>query len=114
MGPLGNSSQIRRGSVPVAEVEEVFAIDRFNRKNNASGGDGSLPDAAASGWLHDMRRGVADGAVSVGQSIRMKVRLLDGGAEEEKDGAQEGEHKSLASPVSVYSSHDYQILYAAG
>ena len=68
--------------------EEVLAIDRFNRKNNASGRDGSLPDAAASGWLNDMRRRVADGAVRMREAIRMEVRLLDSRAKEEKDGTQ--------------------------
>ena len=87
--------------------EEVLAIDRFNRKNNASGRDGSLPDAAASGWLNDMRRRVADGAVRMREAIRMEVRLLDSRAKEEKDGAQNGEHKSFASPVPAHSSHDY-------
>jgi hypothetical protein len=80
----------------VAEGEEVLAVDRSNGKDNASGGDGSLLDAARGGRLDYMRRGVAYGAVRVGQPISMKVRLLDGRAEEEKDGAQDGEHKAFA------------------
>jgi hypothetical protein len=39
---------------------------------------------------------VADGAIGVSQSIRMKVRLLDRGAEEEKDGAEDGKHEAPA------------------
>jgi hypothetical protein len=66
----------------VTEREEVLAIDRLNRKYNASGGDRSLLRVARSRWLHHMRRGVAYGAIRVGQPIGMKVRLLDGGAEE--------------------------------
>jgi hypothetical protein len=57
-----------------------------------------------------MRRGVADGAIGVSQSIRMKVRLLDRGAEEEKDGAEDGKHEAPAPVrcrVLTHSSHDY-------
>ena len=39
---------------------------------------------------------MADDAIGVGQAIGMEVRLLDGGAEEEKKGAQEREHDALA------------------
>jgi len=46
------------------------------------------------------------------ETIRMKMRLLDGRAEDEQDGAQDGEHKSLACPVPAHSLHDYRILYA--
>jgi hypothetical protein len=82
LGLLGDSGPIRRGAVPVAEGEKVLAIDRFNRKNNASGGDGSLLRVARRRWLHHMRRGVAYGAICVGQPIGMKVHLLESGAEE--------------------------------
>jgi hypothetical protein len=94
----------------VAERKEVLAIYGFNGKDNASGGDGSLPDAARGGRLDYMRRGVAYRAVRVGQPIRMKVRLLDGGAEEQKDGAQHGEHETIARlrrRFLTYSSHGY-------
>jgi hypothetical protein len=94
----------------VAEGEKVLAIERFNRKDNPSRGDGNLLEVARGGRLDYMRRGVANRAVRVGQPISMKVRLLDGGAEEEKDGAQDGEHEAFARlrcPVLAYSSHDY-------
>jgi hypothetical protein len=74
----------------------VLAINRFNGKDNASGGDGSLLRVVRRRWLNHMRRRMAYHAVGVGQPIRMKVRLLDGGAEEEKDGAQDGEHEAFA------------------
>ena len=54
---------------------------------------------------------MADGAVSVGQSIRMKVRLLDRGAEEEKDGAEDSKHEARARVrcrMLTHSSHDYE------
>jgi hypothetical protein len=54
---------------------------------------------------------VADGAVGVGQSIRMKVRLLERGAEEEKDGAQDNKYKACARlrcRMLTHSSHDYR------
>jgi hypothetical protein len=57
-----------------------------------------------------MGRRVADGAVSVDQSIRMKVRLLDRGAEEEKDGAENSQHKArarLRCRMLTHSSHRY-------
>ena len=60
-----------------------------------------------------MRRRVADGAVRMRETIRMEMRLLDSRAEDEKDGAQDGEHESFARPVPAHSSHDYRILYAA-
>jgi hypothetical protein len=49
---------------------------------------------------------VADGAVRMRETIRMKMRLLDSRAEDEQDGAQDGEHESLACPVPAHSSHD--------
>jgi len=63
--------------------------------------------------MHDMRGRVADGAVRMRETSRMEMRLLDSRAEDEKDGAQEGEYESLACPVPAHSSHDYRILYAA-
>jgi hypothetical protein len=94
----------------VAEGEEALAVDRFNGQDNASGGDGNLLEVARGGRLDYMRRGVAYRAVSVGQPISMKVGLLDSGAEEEKDDAEEGNHEAFARfccPVLTYSSHDY-------
>jgi hypothetical protein len=96
--------------------EEALAIERFNRKNNAIGGDGGLLGVARSQWLHNMRRSVAYGAVRVGQPIRMKVCLLDSDAEEEKYGAQDGGHKMFVyfrCPIVACSSHDYRILYSS-
>ena len=66
----------------MAEGEEMLAVDRFNRKNNASGGDGSLLRVARRRWLHHVRRRVAYRAIRVGQPIGMKVHLLESGAEE--------------------------------
>ena len=54
---------------------------------------------------------MADGAVRVGQSIRMKVRLLDRGAEEKKDGAEDGKHEARARfrcRMLIHSSHYYR------
>ncbi len=88
----------------------MLAIDRFNRTNNASGRDRSLPDVVGSRWLHDMRRRVADGAIRVGQPICMKVRLLNRGAEEEKNGTEDGKHETrtrVRNPILTHSSHDY-------
>jgi hypothetical protein len=82
----------------VAEGEEVLAINRFNRTNNASRRDRSLLDVVRSRWLHYMRRSVADGAISVGQPVRMKVRLLDRGAEDEKNGTEDGKHETRTGP----------------
>jgi hypothetical protein len=95
---LGESSLIRRRSVPLAVGEEVLAVDRFDRKYNASGGDGSLLEVGRSQWLHYMRRGMAYGAVRVRQPIRMKVRLLHGSAEEQKADAKHGNKKRLRAP----------------
>jgi hypothetical protein len=60
----------------------VLAVDRLNRADNASGGDDRLLRVARRRWLQHMWGGVAYGAIRVGQPIGMKVRLLDGGAEE--------------------------------
>jgi hypothetical protein len=65
----------------VAEGEEVLAIDRFNGKDNASGGDGSLLCVVRRRGLNHMRRRMAYHAVRMGQPIRMEVSLLDSGAE---------------------------------
>jgi hypothetical protein len=66
----------------VAEGEEVLAVDGFNRKDNASRGDGSLLEVARGGWLDHMRRSVAYRAVRVGQPISVEMCLLKCGAEE--------------------------------
>jgi hypothetical protein len=52
----------------------------------------------------------------VDQPISMEVGLLKCGAEEEKNGAQDGDHTTIARrrcSVLAYSSHIYQILYSA-
>lgn len=66
----------------MTEGEEVLAVNRFNREYDASRGDRSLLRVTRRRWLHHMGRGVADRAIRVSQPIKMKVRLLDGGAEE--------------------------------
>jgi hypothetical protein len=99
----------------VTEGEEVLAVNRLNRKDNASGEDDSLLRVARRRWLQHMRRGVAYGAIRVGQPIVMKVRLLERGAEEEKNGAQDGKHETftfLQYPVLAHSSHGYRLLYS--
>ena len=93
----------------------MLAVDRFNGQDYASGRYGSLLDMARSRWLHHMRRSVADGAVRVCQPIRMKVGLLQSGAEEKKDDTEEGKHEAFARfrcPVLAYSSHDYSLIYS--
>jgi hypothetical protein len=88
----------------------VLAIDRFDGKDNASGGNGSLLDAAGRRRLHHMGRSVTDGAVGVRQPVRMKVRLLKRGAEEKKDCTQDSQHEMYACfrcPAVACSSHHY-------
>jgi hypothetical protein len=70
---------------------------------------------ARSRWLHHMRRRVAYRAIRVGQPIGMKVHLLDRGAEEQKDGAQDRKHETFTRfrcPVLAHSSHTYRLLYS--
>jgi hypothetical protein len=98
----------------VAVREEVFAVDRLNGKDGASRGDRSLTNAAASGWLHNMRRCVADGAVRMREAVGMMVCLLECGAEEEKGDAQDNEHEALTRlrcPALAHSLHALSILY---
>ena len=77
---LGDSSLIRRGSVPVAEGEVVFAGALYAEKDDSRGGDGCLLNGARRRRLDYVRCSVANRAVSMRQAIRMKVRLLNGGA----------------------------------
>lgn len=112
---LGDSSLIRRGSVPVAEGEVVFARKLYGEKNDSRGWNGSLLHRAGGGGLNDVRRSMADRAVGVCQAIRMKVRLLNAGAYEKKDGADDGKQKMSAPivrPILCNFSHLYRILYA--
>jgi hypothetical protein len=47
----------------------------------------------------------------MGQPIRMEVSLLDSGAEEQKDSAQDRKHERftrLQCPGLTFSSHDYK------
>jgi hypothetical protein len=90
---LGDSSLIRRGSVPVAEGEVVFAGQPYAEKDDSRGGNGCLLNGAGGGRLDYVLRSVANGAVGMCQPIRMKVRLLDDGAYEKKDGAHDGKQK---------------------
>jgi hypothetical protein len=49
------------------------------------------------------------------EAVRMDVHLLDSGAEEEEQCAQDGEHETCACfrrPHLAHSWHDYQILYS--
>jgi hypothetical protein len=49
------------------------------------------------------------------QPIRMKVCLLNAGADEKKDGADDGKQKvsaHIGRPILPHVSHRYQLLYA--
>lgn len=93
----------------------MFAGKPYAEEDDSRGGDGRLLHRAGSGWLDDVRGSVADRAVGVGQPIRMKVRLLNAGAYEKKDGAHDGKQKTparIGRPILCHFSHLYRILYA--
>jgi hypothetical protein len=99
----------------VAEREVVFAGKLYGEKDDSRSRYGCLLHGAGGGWLHYVRRSVADRAVGMRQPIRMKVCLLDAGADEKKDGAHDGKQKmsaSFARTVLCHFSHLYRILYA--
>jgi hypothetical protein len=107
---LGDSSQIRRGAVPVAEGEAAFAGEPYVEEDDSRGWDGCLLDGARGRRLDYLRCGVANRAICMGQPIRMKVRLLNRGARKEKDRAQDGKQKTSARfecPILTCFSHLY-------
>jgi hypothetical protein len=93
---LGESSLIRRWSVPVAEGEVVFAGQAHAEKNDSRGRNGCLLNRAGGGRLDYVRRGVTNRAVRMRQPIRMKVCLLNADADDKKDGADDGKQKVSA------------------
>jgi hypothetical protein len=107
---LGDSSQIRRGAIPVAEGEAAFAGEPYVEEGDSRGRDGCLLDGARGRRLYYLWRGVANRAICMRQPIRMKVRLLNRGAGKEKDRAQDGKQKTSARfewPILTYFSHLY-------
>jgi hypothetical protein len=99
----------------VAEGEVVFAGQPYAEKYDSRGGNGCLLNGAGGGRLDYVLRSVANGAVGMCQPIRMKVRLLDGSANEKKDGAHDGKQKISACfgrTILCHFSHLYRILYA--
>ena len=96
MALLSDNSLIRRGSVPVAEREEVFAGKPYAEKDDSRCRNGCLLNGAFCGGLHYLMRSVAYCAIRMHQSIRMKVGLLNRGADEEKDGADDGKQNTSA------------------
>jgi hypothetical protein len=99
----------------VAEGEVVFAGKPYAEKHDSRGGNGRLLNGAGGGWLNYVRRSVADRAVGVCQSIRMKVCLLNAGADEKKDGARDGKQKApahIGRTMLCHLSHLHRRLYA--
>jgi hypothetical protein len=94
---LGDSSHGRRRSIPVREEEWLVRADRLNREDNPSRGYGGLVCVVRSRRLQYVRGGVTDDAVRVRYSIRVEVHLLESGAEEKQDDAQNGEQQTFAS-----------------
>ena len=93
----------------------MFAGKPYAVKHDSRGGDGRLLNGAGGGRLNHMRCRVADGAIRVGEPIRMKMRLLNADAYEKKDGAHDGKQKMSASAgrtIWRYFSHHYRLLYA--
>jgi hypothetical protein len=100
----------------VAVRERVIGVERFDGEYYTSRGYGSQMGVAGTGWLHDMRRRMADGAVRMGQAIGMKMDLLDRGAEEkEKDTEKDKQQEAalLRPPKLVDSLHSQRVLYSA-
>jgi hypothetical protein len=81
----------------VAEGEERFGAGRFERECYASGWNGIVRRMGGSGRLHHIGRRVADGAICVRQPIGMKVRFLDGDAEEQENGTEKRKEQALTS-----------------
>jgi hypothetical protein len=73
----------------VAKKEAVFARKRYPDEDDWGGRNGWLLNGELRSRLYYLVRRVANRAVGMCQSIRMKVGLLNRGAHEEKDGAQE-------------------------
>jgi hypothetical protein len=96
MALLGDNSLIRRGSVPVAEREAVFAGKPYAQQDHSRCRNGCLLNGALYGWLYHLMRSVAYRAIRMSQSVGMKVGLLNRGADEEKDGAHDGKQKVSA------------------
>jgi len=93
----------------------VLAGKPYAEKNDSRSRDGCLLNGARGGRLDYVRRSVANRAVRVCQPIRMKVRLLNAGADEKKDGAHDGKQKTSARidpSILCHFSHLYRILYA--
>jgi hypothetical protein len=92
----------------VAVREGVIGVDRFDGEYYASRGYGSQMGVAGTGWLHDMRRGVAYGAVRMSQAIGMEMNLLECGAEEKEEDTDEARQQESAlfrRPNLVYPLH---------
>lgn len=65
----------------------MFARERYAEQYDSRGGNGCLLHGGGCRRLDYVRRRVADRAVGMCQSIRVKVRLLNGDAYEKKQGA---------------------------
>ena len=74
----------------MAEREAKFAGKPYAEQDDSRCRNGCLLNGALYGWLHYLMRGVANRAIRMRQSIRMKVCLLNRGADEEKNGAHDG------------------------
>ena len=80
----------------MAEEEAMFAGKPHADKHDSRGRDGCLLDVGRRGRLYYLMGDMAYGAVRMCQPIRMKVRLLNGSAYEQKDGAHDREQKASA------------------
>ena len=74
----------------------MFAGQPYAEKDDSRSRDGRLLNGAGRGRLDYVRCSVANRAVRMGQPIGMKVRLLNAGAEEKKEGAHDGKQKMSA------------------
>lgn len=100
----------------MAEREAEFAGKPYAEQDDSRCGNGCLLDGALFGRLDYLMRGVAYCAVRMRQAIRMKVGLLNRGADEEKNGADDRKQNLSAHfgrAILPHTSHWYRIQHAS-
>jgi hypothetical protein len=88
----------------------MFAGQPYADKDDSCGRDGCLLHRARGGRLDYVRCSVANRAVRMRQPIRMKVRLLNAGADEKKEGTHDGKQEMpahLGRTMLCHFSHLY-------
>ena len=105
---LCDGNLVGRRSIPVGIREDMFAVWPCRRRGNAAGDEKDRPEVGNCRWANDIMCALTERAVCVPHTVGMKVRYLDGSAENQQEcesGDEQNANKRIRPPNLIAECH---------